>query len=481
MIFSIRFKLFSTLLAATGGVVLCMYLVMQWTFNNGFLAHVNKQETLKYQSFAKVLAQEWRNPGSWKQLQGNRLYWNKLIKSGMGIDFNLRDEEIVLDDDFDLFDFEQRPLVRPGLQLPYLLDKNSEVIYGVHDNLGDIKRYPIEVEGDVVGYLGQLPQKELTGRLDLLFVRQQTNAFILVAVLMVIISLVAVLPIAAHIVKPIKKLSQGTERLIAGEYKTVIPVTSKDELGLLSSHFNSLANTLKENEKARRRWVADISHELRTPLSILKGEIEALVDGVTKPTPDAIESLQEESEHLNRLVDDLYELSMSDIGALNYNKTNLDPIDLLSGTLDAYRGEFEQRGLTLEFVDQDQKPMQMLADASRLKQLFSNILSNTLRYTDSPGKLLVEYQLKGDSVELYFKDSSPGVGVNEIGRLFERLYRVEASRNRVTGGAGLGLSICHNIVQAHEGSIDAQQSTLGGIWVTVRFPVNSSKNSTKRH
>ncbi|MCJ8268989.1 MAG: HAMP domain-containing protein, partial [Psychrosphaera sp.] len=265
MIFSIRFKLFSTLLAATGGVVLCMYLVMQWTFNNGFLAHVNKQETLKYQSFARVLAQEWKNPGSWQQLQNNRLHWNKLLKSGMGIDFNLRDEEIILDDDLDLFDFPPRPPVRPGLYLPYLLDKNAEVIYGMH---GDITRYPIEVEGDVVGYLGQLPQKELTDRLDLLFVRQQTNAFLLVAVLMVVISIVAVLPIAAHIVKPIKKLSQGTERLIAGKYKTVIPVTSKDELGLLSRHFNSLANTLKENEQARRLWVADISHELRTPLSI---------------------------------------------------------------------------------------------------------------------------------------------------------------------------------------------------------------------
>ncbi|NQZ11651.1 MAG: HAMP domain-containing protein [Algicola sp.] len=470
MIFSIRFKLFSTLLAATGGVVLCMYLVMQWTFNNGFLAHVNKQETLKYQSFARVLAQEWKNPGSWQQLQNNRLHWNKLLKSGMGIEFNLRDEEIILDDDLDLFDFQTHPPVRPGLHLPYLLDKNAEVIYGMHDKLGEIKRYPIEVEGDVVGYLGQLPQKELTDRLDLLFVRQQTNAFLLVAVLMVVISIVAVLPIAAHIVKPIKKLSQGTERLIAGKYKTVIPVTSKDELGLLSRHFNSLANTLKENEQARRRWVADISHELRTPLSILKGEIEALVDGVTKPTPEAIESLHEESEHLNRLVNDLYELSMSDIGALNYIKTDLDPIDLLSGTLDTYRGEFEQQGLTLEFVDEDQQPLQMLADASRLKQLFSNILSNTLRYTDSPGKLLVEYRVHDGNVELSFKDSSPGVIENDIGRLFERLYRVESSRNRVTGGAGLGLSICHNIVQAHEGSISAQQSPFGGVWITVILP-----------
>jgi two-component system sensor histidine kinase BaeS len=275
------------------------------------------------------------------------------------------------------------------------------------------------------------------------------------------------------IVNPIRNLSQGTQRLIAGKFQTVIPVTSKDELGVLSSNFNSLANTLKENEQARRQWVADISHESRTPLAVLKGEIEALVDGVNQPTTAAIGSLHEESEHLTRLVNDLYELSMSDIGALNYHKTKLNPIQLLTSTLDSYQAECQQKRIKLDVeIDCQPNPV-LLADSARLKQLFSNIIKNSLRYTDGPGKLRIESQIEDNRLKVHFKDSSPGVSEAQMGRLFERLYRVESSRNQATGGAGLGLSICQNIVTAHDGSISAEASPLGGVWITINLPLEN--------
>jgi two-component system sensor histidine kinase BaeS len=301
------------------------------------------------------------------------------------------------------------------------------------------------------------------------------------ALMMVIICVLAAFPIAAHLVKPIKHLTKGTQRLISGRYKTVIPITSNDELGQLSKNFNTLANTLKENEKARQQWIADISHELRTPLSILKGEIEAIQDGIRTSTPQTINSLHAEVEHLSLLINDLYELSMSDIGALNYQKSNIDVAHVLQDTLDSFRTEFENAGLTLVFNSKLKKVHHVFADATRLRQLFSNLLKNTLRYTDREGSLEIEISAKPNEVNIQFKDSAPGVREAELEKLFERLYRVESSRNRATGGAGLGLSVCQNIVSAHDGTITAKASPYGGVWISVSLPaLGFSKGAHKK-
>ena len=146
---------------------------------------------------------------------------------------------------------------------------------------------------------------------------------------------------------------------------------------------------------------------------------------------------------------------------------------------DSFRGDFESSGINLQFLCPRvlRNTCSLFADGARLKQLFSNLLKNTLRYTNSPGHLIVEVSANTEELILTFKDSAPGVSEQELGRLFERLYRVEESRNRATGGAGLGLSICQNIVTAHEGSIFAKSCELGGIWITVVLPfTHSTKN-----
>ena len=490
MTFSIRFKLFTTLLLTTGSVVLCMYLMMLWSFDRGFLDYVNKQEQQKYQALSQALAKHWQKNKSWEQLSNNHRSWDILLSQH--IEFPESDfkkgrppgsdgrmpRSFGPPDDFkrpppfkhdDLSD--HRPPPPKGNSKPLLLDENKKILIGLAKNLINIELYEILVEDKIVGFVGQFPQKKLADELDVLFVEQQSQAFMLSAIMMVIISVLAALPIAAHLVKPIRLLSKGTQRLISGRYQTVIPVTSNDELGQLSKNFNSLANTLKENEKARQQWIADISHELSTPLAILKGEIEAMQDGIRETTPQAIDSLHAEVEHLNNLMKDLYELSMSDIGALNYQKEKTDIVNVLQVTLDSFRTEFENAGLTLRFNSKLKKNPSVLADATRLRQLFSNLLKNTLRYTDREGTLEVEISAGPNEVNIQFKDSAPGVSETEIARLFERLYRVESSRNRATGGAGLGLSVCHNIIAAHDGTISAKASPYGGIWISISLPI----------
>jgi len=508
MIFSIRSKLFSTLLLAVSSVVLCMYLVMQWSFDRGFLNYVNKQDQQAHEAFAQVMANEWKRSGSWQNLKDNRRRWGSLLESDFGLSLppppagqppefqrpppgsrrpplgfrpppQKRDQPGAFNDQRS-FSGNHPPknhLPPPsGPKPPFLLDQNKTVIFGRSESIHDLILYPITVinndELKVVGYLGQLPKKELTDQLDLSFVEQQSDTFMLVAGLMILISMLAALPVAAHLVKPIRRLMHGTQRLTSGQYETTIPITSKDELGQLSKNFNSLANTLKENEKARRQWVADISHELRTPLSVLKGEIEAIQDGIRQASPEAMNSLHGEVEQLNRLIGDLYELSMSDIGALNYQKENLKPLNILNTTLDLFKYEFEQQGIELVYSPTSSSESSFIhGDSTRLKQLFSNLLKNTLRYTDTPGELHVEHEITAAEIKLHFKDSAPGVSQQELGLLFERLYRVEGSRNRALGGAGLGLSICNNIATAHDGEITAKASPYGGIWITVTLPL----------
>ena len=530
MIFGIRFKLFSMLLLATGSVVLCMYLVMLWSFDRGFLDYVNKQDQHKYQAFSEALAQQYKEDEGWQRIMNSGRLWESLLNEHF--DFPSHFSPLGERDGFRPPGLEERPPRRfkdgngrrgddfrergnhplkgpqrggdrefgPGERsgnrkfkahkrgnwpppmniedfgLPLLLDADKSPLHGRVKDISDVSFYPILVDSDVVGYVGQLKRKQLSDKLDLLFVQQQSQAFMVVAVIMVIICILAAIPVAAHFVKPIKRLSVGTERLISGRYQTKIDVTSKDELGQLSENFNSLANTLKENEQARRRWIADISHELRTPLAILKGEIEAIQDGIRASGPEAMDSLHSEVEHLNHLINDLYELSMSDIGALNYQKTNLNPLNVLAATVDSFRGDFDSSGINLQFQCANglQNNCVLLADGARLKQLFSNLLKNTLRYTNSPGQLIIEASANTKELILTFKDSAPGVNEQELGRLFERLYRVEASRNRATGGAGLGLSICQNIVAAHDGHISAKSCELGGIWITVALPFTHS-------
>jgi len=146
-------------------------------------------------------------------------------------------------------------------------------------------------------------------------------------------------PLTTHLLRPIQAMTEGTRKLIAGKFKTRIPVTTADELGVLSKDFNSLATTLEKNEKNRKQWVADVSHELRTPLAILRGEIEALQNCVRQGTPHTYNGLYGEVMHLERIVSDLYELSMSDVGALNYKRIIVDLLGVLQSTVEM----FEQR------------------------------------------------------------------------------------------------------------------------------------------
>ncbi|HID4614629.1 TPA: two-component system sensor histidine kinase BaeS, partial [Pluralibacter gergoviae] len=324
--------------------------------------------------------------------------------------------------------------------------------------------------GMEVGAVIASPVERLTRNTDINFDRQQRRTSWLIVGLATLLAALATFPLARGLLAPVKRLVEGTHRLAAGDFTTRVTATGSDELGKLAQDFNQLASTLERNQQMRRDFMADISHELRTPLAVLRGELEAIQDGVRKFTPESVSSLQAEVGTLTKLVDDLHQLSMSDEGALAYQKAPVDIVSLLEMAGGAFRERFAGRGLALNLSLPESATV--FGDRDRLLQLFNNLLENSLRYTDAGGQLLIEARKTAQHVTLTFADSGPGVTDEQLEMLCERFYRAESSRNRASGGSGLGLAICVNIAAAHGGRLSAAHSPFGGVSITVELPLD---------
>ena len=477
---SIRHKIFSILLFTIGLVVVGLTLFMTWSLEEGFVRFIDARQEARISGIEQRLVKEYVNGGSWDRLDENELRWAQLLIS----------------------DPEEMPKHRPPAEGPVssigvsepaplfatiqgvgysylpverrvmLLDADKKFIYGEPELADRLTLRPIIVDRVTVGYLGVLPGPTLLHLSAAHFLERQSDAFLLIALLVMLVSALLAFPFAGHLIQPLRAFTRGAHALGTGRYDTRIPVTSNDELGQLAKDFNSLAQALESNESLRRNWVADISHELRTPLSVLRGELEAVQDGVRPLDMKAVNSLHGEGMHLSRLVDDLYELSMSDVGSLNYRKSAIDPVAILRECLEAHMAEFRAKGITITLDQRVSEPLSLSADPDRLAQLFDNVLSNSLRYTDPDGMLQVQVSREDGHLLFDFKDSAPGVPPEDLPRLLERFYRAESSRGRAHGGAGLGLAICRNIVEGHGGTFSVQCSELGGLWVRVALPVS---------
>lgn len=329
---------------------------------------------------------------------------------------------------------------------------------------------PIMYNGQEVGSVGLYMPLELFETNQLMFVEKQTTFIFMACLASMVITVGISMLLAYSLAKPIKKLSFATRQLTKGDYSVRVQSNDRDEVGKLSSDISRLAETLEENERLRQLWVSDIAHELRTPLTSLKGQIEALQDGIRQPDKKTYDNLHKGVMRLERLVEDLYDLSRSDLGTFTLITKPVDLYKLIDAEVEARQHEAAQANLSLT-INGGTDPVKILGDPQRLQQLIGNLLTNSLRYTDGEGKISVTVQKKGEAAILEIEDTAPGVPDDALPQLFNRLYRVEQSRNRVLGGSGLGLAICQQIVHAHDGTIKAQHGGSGGLRITVSFPL----------
>lgn len=450
----------------------------QLAFERGFLAYLDESTLARLVPAAARLADVYVQRGDWSALRGDPRRFHELV-----------DDRARLHPPFDgppprdgphgppppRFGPGRGP--RPGMRAEpgdvlgrlALFDARNARVVGRESVPPDAPGIPVEVDGERVGMLrlARLPHPDSGLEED--FAHAQARSAVLAALVAVVVASLLAWLLARRLLRPVQQLAHASRALARGELDARVPAEGHDEFAALAQDFNSLAATLAGHRDARRRWGADIAHELRTPLSILRAEVHALRDGMQAPDAAAFDSLDAECARLESLVEDLYQLSLADAGALEYSFEPLDAAELVESAVDAQRRVLVQAGLALEVHVAPGTPA-IRGDHRRLSQLLANLLENSRRYTDAPGRVALSAQGERDEVVLTIDDSAPGVPIEARARLFERLYRVDASRSRAAGGAGLGLSIAEAIVSAHGGTIAVADSPLGGLRVVVRLP-----------
>jgi two-component system sensor histidine kinase BaeS len=455
---SITFKLFVILVIASTFIVGSLVWIIQRSFDRGFLRYVNTvEETARARMISEL---ETAFTAHWG--------WPRLDLDSMWRENRMRAYAATRDDTPQSFQAFRR-------LHPVIVDSSRALVLPPHVPDFDPAQYdfrPLHQGRDVIGYVGFPEFVRPSNVNELRFLQQQTRTFATIAVLTIGVCMILALPFSRQLVRPVKRLSHAARALAAGRYDVRISAHSSDEIGQLSRDFNHLAQTLEKHEHARQQWMADIAHELRTPLAVMLANLEAIEDGVRRADAEQIKQLHGQVIQLTRVVNDLHELSMADIGALNYQMELVSLPGIVHNAVQMTRTSLEAAGIR---VDERPPPvdLKVLGDVNRLQQLFGNLLSNTLAYTDRGGQLRISITQQADRAVVDFEDSAPGVPESALPRLFDRLYRVDTSRSRAKGGSGLGLAICASIVEAHHGEISARHSPLGGLWIRVSIPVAS--------
>ncbi|MEJ2382822.1 MAG: ATP-binding protein [Xanthomonadales bacterium] len=476
------------LLAQVVAVVLALLVVTVITrasLTHGFRTFLERQEATVLQNVVPTLTELYEARGGWAFLRDNPAAWQRIWRSSIGPgggppqnagprsgrarghDGPNGDGATDTDPRLRWLRAPDRRLLRDRL---FLLDAERARVAGARvavEEVQGVALEALELNGEIVGWIGFEPMGTVLPPEAAGFLGRQLRVTGLALGLGLLVAAALAWWLARTVSRPVQRLGRTVTRLSEGDYAARAGHHGRDEIGTLGARVDRLAATLEQNRTARRRWIADIAHELRTPVAVLKGEIEAVTDGVRKADGAMLASLAEEINHLASLVDDLQALALADAGALNVVTEPLRLAALAEQVAESFRTRLADRGIALEL--RLAGDVAVNADPQRLRQLLHNLLENSVRYVEDDGRVRLTLS-GGKGALLVLEDSGPGVDDAQLSRLFDRFYRVESSRSRATGGAGLGLAICRNIVEAHGGSIAAGRSELGGLALRIELP-----------
>jgi two-component system, OmpR family, sensor histidine kinase BaeS len=470
-----------TLLAFAGVAVLALGGLTAWHLRNGFGEYLASRDVLHFERFVGILESRLARDDGLSALRDGRLGLNGLL---------------------DELSPRPRPADRrlPGQHPPptsggsdgfpqrlQVVAPDGTVLLGQPDvarpNAVPKVERPVRVNGEVVAVARMRPAPMVRTGAEARFLRDQYTLIAAGGLGLLVLGVLTATWLARRWTRPLAAVQKATQRLAQGELTVRLPDDAdlagrSDEIGDVVRNVNRMAEGLQQLEGVRRRWLADISHELRTPLTVLRGDIEALHDGVRPLRPEAIAVLHEEVLRLNKLVDDLHLLAISDLQTLPCHMAVEDALALVRRLHRRYAARAHAAGLALRLeVPDDLSALDELPvewDAGRIEQLLDNLLENSLRYTESPGQVLVRLACVDDRVRVVVEDSAPGVPAAQRSQLFEPLYRGDAARRSGAAGSGLGLAICQTIAKAHGGRLVASASALGGLCLTLDLPRSTS-------
>jgi len=460
-------------IAGTGVfLVIVVLLGVRSYFLQNFSDYLAEQEQRRLQQVAVVLSEYYETvhrqmPARVQQAFSERDRWRQVIQA-IQRDSLINPERVNLDPELSF----------SALTLETL---SGERVFGPEIST------PVTVfvlaEGEIIATLStELPTSQMQP-LDQVFRQQQMQSFLWAGALALIVAAFVAWFVATRLRARLALLKRTTQAIAAGDYTgelspRLLGSEQRDDIAELARALQSMAATLNQNEQQRRAFMADIAHELRTPLTVLKGELEAVEDGIRQPDKVLCARLQQQTEQLARLVSDIDTLAQAQAGGMHYQRRTLELGSWLQQQVTQWQALAEQHQLQLILHVSEDSPVKVQGDTSRLQQALHNLLQNSIRYTESSaasqGQIRVSLTATATHAVISIEDSAPGVAPEHLAHLFERFYRTDNHRHRQQGGSGLGLAISRQIVQAHHGAIHAEPSELGGLKVTITLPRDSA-------
>jgi len=290
----------------------------------------------------------------------------------------------------------------------------------------------------------------------------------------VIVAVVVSIFISDRVVAPLRAMTGASQRISAGHYDERVQIKGEDEIAQFGVRFNQMAEKLEQVEAMRRRLIGDVSHELRTPLTAIKGSMEGLMDGVLPATPETYQQIHAEADRLNRLVDDLQELSRVEAGSYHLDVRPVDVSAIVQTVAGRLGFQFETRRVSLD-LDLAAGLPRVLADEDRTVQVLTNLVGNSLQYTQENGRVVISAAQVDDEIHIAVQDTGIGIPPEHLPHIFDRFYRVDKSRSRrAGGGSGIGLTIARALVEAQGGRIWVE-SDGEGRGSTFTFALKTSR------
>jgi two-component system sensor histidine kinase BaeS len=353
---------------------------------------------------------------------------------------------------------------------------NGDQLWGAPAPLDrPLVKEPIRVVGHIVGYVKALPRAVTPGDIDGRFLSRQFQSAVVLGGVLLLIGALPAWFIARVASRRLEEIQSATRAVAGGDFSVRLTVAGNRELSDTISNINLMAASLERLDSARRRWLAEVSHELRTPLAALRGELEAMLDGVRPLSRVGLVSVNEEALSLSALVNDLHLLAMSDLEGPICQFVSCDAAAICRGAVERFAASAEARSIKLSLEGDVGYEWPVTWDPARMAQVLGNLISNGLQYTHAPGEIVVNLVKLEGLIVIQVDDTPPCPGVEHLPHLFESLYRADEHRSRETGGSGMGLAICEAIVRAHRGVISARPSRRGGLAIVIELPLDARR------
>lgn len=327
------------------------------------------------------------------------------------------------------------------------------------------------ISGEKIGYLLPEGGVNLSELASAGLVERLNQAAIRAGLLAVLIALLIATVLSWQLTKPIQELTLAAQSFARGDLSKRVAANGSDELAVLTRSFNQMAESLQVSEQRRKAMTADIAHELRTPLAVQRAQLEALQDGISKPTKKNLSTLLEQNSHLTRLVDDLRILAMADAGELRLSIVNIELTSLIRKVVEKFSASIKDNQNTIDLIPKKKSGLKIKADPDRVEQILTNLISNARNFSPKGGRITILMENSDGKAIIRIQDEGPGIPEQSLARIFDRFYRVESSRSRDRGGSGLGLAIARQLAIAQKGNLQAANRKEGGAEFILTLPL----------